>query len=140
MILLSFVQFFFSRQLFCSQFFNFFACVWYNCFAHNYTLICLIYVERDLMIFLTIFLSAIFFLLWGYTIPINGNVFNVIEMCSTMFWIHCTTFGLFITTINMFLNVSVYGIYIFYLRFVHSQNLSHLINGFLLCCKCAFEC
>ena len=60
-------------------------------------------------------------------------------MCRDLFQIRCTSSWFFMTAVNIFLNVSVYGIYIFYLRCVHSQNLSHLINGFLLCCKCAFE-
>ena len=32
------------------------------------------------MIFLTIFLYPILFLLWGYTITIDGNVCNVLEI------------------------------------------------------------
>ena len=91
-----------SFNLIACDLFNWFARVWFNCFPRNYTFICRIFVERDLMIFLTIFLSPILFLLWVYTTTINGNASNVIEMCSTMFRICCTNFGLFITNIYIF--------------------------------------
>ena len=48
-------------------FIQFFACVCFNCSARNYTLIFLIFVERNLTIFLEIFLSPIFFLCGGIT-------------------------------------------------------------------------
>ena len=122
-----------------SNLFNCFARVWYNCFARNYNLIWLIFFERDITIFLNILISPILFLLWGYTITIDGNVHNVIEMCSTMLRICCTTLGFFMTTINMFLNVSVYDMYSFYLRFLHIQQIFHLIDGRFLCCARKFE-
>ena len=74
--------------------YNRFARVWYNCFASQlYSYMPLIFIEKDLMIFLTIFFSHILFILWGYTITIDGNIRKIIEMCSTMFRIRCTTFG-----------------------------------------------
>ena len=112
--------------------FNFITRNLFNCLAHNYTLIYLIFVERDIMIFMNILIAPILFLMWGYNITIDGNVCNVIEMCSTMFCIRCTTFGLFMRTINMFLHISIYGMYSFNIIFVHIQNLFHLIDGYLL--------
>ena len=133
--------------LFARNLFNFIAriwlnccvCVWLNFFYRNHTLICLIFVEWDLMFFLTILLSPIVFLLWGYTISINSNFFNVIEMCSAMFWIWFMTFGLFITTRNMFSYVLVYGMYVFYLIFLKIRNLFYLFDGCLLCCVRVFK-
>ena len=72
---------YFGRYLFnclARVWFNYFACFWFNFFAHNYNLICLIFSERGLTIFMTISLSLILFLLWGYTITINDNVHNII--------------------------------------------------------------
>ena len=114
-VLLKFVQLFLSRQLFRSQFFNFIArswfnfiaCVWFNCFARNYTLIFLIFVKRDLTIFLKIFLSTIFFILQSYTITIDSKVWYNIEMCSTLFRIRFTSFLLLVTSINISLQLSV---------------------------------
>ena len=88
----------FARNLF-----NCFARIWFNFFARNYTLIFLIFAESDLKIFL----SPIFLLLWVYTITINGNVGNVIEMCRTLFWIRCTCFWFLVKTINISLQVLV---------------------------------
>ena len=49
------------RLIFCNHiFFNCFVCVWLNCFATNYSLIFLIFVERNLMIALKIFLSTVY--------------------------------------------------------------------------------
>ena len=63
-----------------SQFlFIFFACVWFNCFDRNYAITSLIFVERNLTIFLVIFPFPIFFM-WGYNISINDNVCNVFDM------------------------------------------------------------
>ena len=59
------------------------------------TLICLIFIKRNLKIFLTIFFIPIFFLLWNYTINIDGNFCNIFEMYSDLFWIHCTSLQLF---------------------------------------------
>ena len=58
--------------------FDCFARVLFNCFACNYTLFCLVFSERNLTIFLAIFLSPISFFLWGSTITINSNIRNVI--------------------------------------------------------------
>ena len=134
-----FVQLFHSNQLFCSRFVKLFCSRLVHFFPRNYTLICLIFVEWDLMFFLTILLSPIVFLLWGYTISINSNFFNVIEMCSAMFWIWFMTFGLFITTRNMFSYVLVYGMYVFYLIFLKIRNLFYLFDGCLLCCVRVFK-
>ena len=90
------------------------------------------------MIFLNIFLSTICFL-WSYTITINVNVCNAIEMYSSMFCIRCTTFVFFMKTINMFSYVSVYVLYLLYIIFVHIQNLFHLIDGRFLWCAHAFK-
>ena len=60
-------------------------------------------------------------------------------MCSIMFQICCTTSRLFLTTINMFSHISVYGMYFFYLRFLHIHNLFRFTYGPLLCCARAFE-
>ena len=138
---------FFARVLI-----NCFALVWFNFFARNYTLICIIFVERYHMIFLalifidryhtiflTIFLSPILFLLWCYDITIKVNVCSVIKMCSILFRIRCTTFGFFMTTINMFSHVSVNGLYFLYIRFVHIHNLFHLTDDCFLWCTCTFE-
>ena len=76
---------------------NCFARIWFNCFVHIYTCICLIFVVR-------FFLTTFFFLLWSYTITIDGSVLNSFEICSVLFWICCT---LILTTINISLYVSV---------------------------------
>ena len=49
--------------------------------------------------------SIPFFLLWGYTITINGNFHNIIEMCSTLSQIRCTSFWFLVTTGNIGLQV-----------------------------------
>ena len=87
--------------LFAHNLFNCFARVWFFFFAHNYTLILFIYVQRNLMIFLKILLSPIFILLWVYTITIDSNVCNVFEMYSVLFRKHCTFFLFLVTTINI---------------------------------------
>ena len=58
-----------------------------------------------------------FCLLWNYTSIIDINICNVFKMCSDLFRIRCRSFWLFMTTTNMFSYVSVYGTYLFYLRF-----------------------
>ena len=45
----------------------------------------------------------------------------------------------FLTAVNMFLRVLVYGVYFFYLVFVHIQNLFHLTDGRLLFCTLALK-
>ena len=125
-------------SIFFHDLFNFFARILYNIFAHTYTFVCLILAERDLMIFLMILFSPFFLLIMGFTITIGGNVRNVIEMCSSMFRIRCMTFRFLMTAINMFLHILVYGMYLFYLRFVHIQNLFCLIYVSFLCCARAF--
>ena len=104
----------FSRNLF-----NFIARVWFNCFVHvsfyvfsrSYTLIFHIFVERDfiifLTIFLTIFLSPTLFIFWGYAITINGNVINAVEMCITLFHIRWMSLWFLVKNINISLQVSV---------------------------------
>ena len=127
--------------------FNYFACVWYscfeiiwyNCFARVCALICLIFVERDIIIFLDISLSPILVRLWDYNITINGNFSNFIEIYITMWWIRWTNFGLFMTTAIMFSHVLVYGMYIFYFKFVHIQNIFHIIDGSFFFCARVFE-
>ena len=72
-----------ARELFNCFVFVWFICfvfVWFNCSPHNYTLIFLIVLERDLTVFLMIFLSLILFILWGYTITMDCNVRNVVKM------------------------------------------------------------
>ena len=133
---------FFTRNLFTfivRDLFNGFTRAWFNCFACNYTLICLIFSEMDLTIFLTITLFPIFLLLWVYTITIDGNVCNIIEMCRIMFQICCTDFGFFMTTISMFSHVSVYVMYFFYLISVNIHNVFYLTDASLLCCTCVLE-
>ena len=100
--------------------------------------ICLIFVVRNLMTFLTVFLSLFLFLLWDYTFTINGYVRNDFEMYSALFYICCTFFLLCIITINISLHLSVFGTYFFYLRTVYIHNLFHHIEVHILCCTCAF--
>ena len=86
--------------IFCAQFFNFetiFALIMLKmllplrvfdrftlslfilpCHINPYTLIWISFFKRYLTIFLLILLSPTLFILWGYTIPIHGNVCNVI--------------------------------------------------------------
>ena len=137
-----FVQFYFSHffQLFFSYLDQLLRLHLVQKFACKYTLICPIFVKRGLMIFLTIFLSTILFLMLGYNFTIDGNFCNFIEMCSTLLWIRCITFGFFMTTINMFPHVLFYGMYFLYLRIVNIQNLFCLTDVYLLCCTCAFKC
>ena len=115
-------------QLFCPRLVQFFLSRLYSYLPHFF--------KSYLIILLTIFLSFVLFLVWGYITTIDANVHNSIEVCSTMFCICCTTFKIFMTTINMFLHVSVYGMYFLYLIFLHIQN--PLINGHFLCCTRAF--
>ena len=56
--------------------------------------------------------------LWNYTGTIYNNVCNVFKRCSSMLQIHCTSFWLFMTTIDIFLSVLVYVMHLLYLRFV----------------------
>ena len=94
MVYCNFLLFAFNLFNFISRvLFNCVALVLFNSFAHNCTLICLIFVERDIMIFLTILLYPNLFILWGYTINIDSNIRNVIEMCSNMFWMRGTFLG-----------------------------------------------
>ena len=146
---------YFDRNLFnfiVCDLLNCFALIWFNCFACSYTIICLIFlerdhtiflarsfVERDHTIFLTIFLYPIVYLLWGYTITIDVNVFNVIVICSILFRICCTNYLLFMTTVNMLLHVSVYGMYLSYLIVVHIHNIFHLTDGSFVCWTHAFK-
>ena len=58
---------------------NFFVYVWLNCFDFKDTPIFLILFERDMAFFL-IFVYTVFFLLWGYTITIDGNVCIIFEI------------------------------------------------------------
>ena len=83
-------------------------------------------------------LPSHFFLILGYTINVDGNICNVIEIFSILFQIRCTTFRLFMTTINMLLDLSVHGMYFFYLRFVHIHNIFRFTNGRFLCCARMF--
>ena len=95
---------FFARvlfKIFARNLFNFIAFVWFNCFACYYTIICLILAKMNLVIFLKIFLSPIFFLLWSYTITIDSNGCTVIEVFSTLFWIHCTYLLFFVPMIDV---------------------------------------
>ena len=69
-----------TALIFLLIFLNIFACVLFNCFARNYTIIFFIFSERNLMIFLAIFLSPIFSLLWGCTITIDVNGQYVFEI------------------------------------------------------------
>ena len=53
-----------------------------------------------------------------------------------MFRIRCTTFWFFMKTINMFLYVSVYGMYFFYLIFLNIQDIFQLnYDRFLFCAR-----
>ena len=79
-----------------------------------------------------------FCLMWGCTITIGSHVYNIIEMCSTMFRICCMTFKLFMTTTNIFSHFLFYGMYFFYFRSLHIQNLFCLIDVCFLCCAHAF--
>ena len=98
--------------------FNFIAHSLFNCFAHIYlnTFIDFILVVRFL---LTIILTPILFLLNKYTGTIDGNVENIFKMCSALFRICCTFPWFFMTTINIFSYVLVYGTYLFCLRIVY---------------------
>ena len=91
----------------------------------------IIYFIFVISILLMIFLTPIF-LLNNYTGTINNNVCNVFKICSALFRIRCMFFVFPMTNINMFLHVPVYGIYLFYLRFVHIHNLFHINAGGLM--------
>ena len=74
------------------------------------------------------------------TITIDSNARNVIQMCSILFRIRCLTFGFFMKTINMFSHVSANGMYLFYLRFLHTHNIFNITDRRLLYCPHEFKC
>ena len=61
-------------------------------------------------------------------------------MCSALFRTCCTPFQFFMRTINMFLNVTVYGTYFFYIRLVYLHNLFHITHLCILFCVRAVIC
>ena len=81
---------------------------------------------------LEIFLTPIF-LLYKYNRIINGNVCNTFKIFSVMFRIGLPYLWFFMTSINMFLHVSVYGTYLLFIRFVSIQNIYHITDGCILC-------
>ena len=101
--------------------------------ARHYTLILLILVERDLTILLEIFLmiliSPIFFLLWGYTITIEGNFHSIIEIYSTLSRIRCTSLWFLVTTVSIGYQVLVRCTQLLCLRIEGLQHLFYLTYG-----------
>ena len=129
-----FVQFYCSQfvQFYCSQFVQLFCSQLVQLFCFAIILLCAFFVERDIMIFLTIFFSTILFLMWCYTITIKGEARNVIEMCSMLLRLCCTDFGLFMTAINMLLHVSVYGT-CFYISGLYISTISFILQMVVSC-------
>ena len=99
------------------------------------TLICLIYIVG---IYLVIFITVVFFHLKNYNIPIEGNVRNIFEIWSALFWIRFTSFWFPMTTINIIVHASVCGMYLLYLIIEYLHNILHSTDIFLMCCSRTF--
>ena len=119
--------------LFVCNLFNLMAFVLFNFFAHNFlsTLVWLIFF---IIICLLIFLTPSFFLLWDYTITINGNVINIFEMWSALFRTRCTYFWFLMKSVNIIFHASVCGKCFLYLRIEYLRDIFHMADCTLVCC------